>query len=116
MSIFQKKCVGVISVTGGGWCQLSRNNCCVTREWLLFQRAQSAKGKASEKSPVEEQPPTTPASGSDAATIDQQIADQGNRIRILKGEKAAKVCSLVVIIKFSLTLLETLNTLKQWTE
>lgn len=57
----------------------------------ILQRAQSAKGKAAEKSPQEEQPPAAPASSGDAATIDQQITDQGNKIRRLKGEKAAKV-------------------------
>ncbi|KAK2184184.1 hypothetical protein NP493_277g03032 [Ridgeia piscesae] len=54
------------------------------------ERAQSAKGKAAEKSPQDEQPPATVASSGNAAAIDQQITDQGNKIRQLKGEKAAK--------------------------
>ncbi|XP_013406588.1 bifunctional glutamate/proline--tRNA ligase isoform X2 [Lingula anatina] len=51
------------------------------------EKAQSKKGKAAEKSPQEEQPP---ALTGDAAELDKKITDQGNKVRELKGQKAAK--------------------------
>ena len=63
----------------------------------LKEQYQAIAGKAwqpTNSKPTEQSKPASSASsGSDAATIDQQIADQGNKIRILKGEKAAKVRS-----------------------
>ena len=57
---------------------------------ILFspQAAQSKKGKKAEKSPQEETAPSPV--GGDAASINQQIIDQGNVVRKLKGEKAGK--------------------------
>lgn len=52
----------------------------------LLQKASSAKGKAAEKSPVEELAPADPA------TIDLQIQTQGDKVRQLKADKAPKVC------------------------
>lgn len=53
------------------------------------EKAQSKKGKAAEKSPQEEQPPSKPVSG-DVSDLDAKIAEQGNKVRELKGKKAAK--------------------------
>ena len=55
----------------------------------FFQRAQSGKGKAAEKSPQDEKAPT--AMGGAAVELNGKIVDQGNRVRQLKTEKAAKV-------------------------
>ena len=45
-------------------------------------------------------PPATakqaaPSGGADAGAINQQIIDQGNKVRQLKSEKAGKVCSFL---------------------
>ena len=62
----------------------------------LKEQYQTIAGKAwqpTNAKPTEQSKPTSSASsGSDVTTIDQQISDQGNKIRTLKGEKAAKVC------------------------
>ena len=66
--------------------------CLCVECYFCWQKAQSKKGKAAEKSPLDEQPPTPVAGGKrDAATINQDIAAQGDKIRQLKAEKAAKV-------------------------
>ena len=56
-----------------------------------FQKAQSKKGKSAEKSPQEEEAPTKFAANN-AVELNQKITDQGNKVRQLKGAKAAKVC------------------------
>ncbi len=61
--------------------------------------AQSKKGKAAEKSPQEETAPTklppggdaVSGAGTDADALDRRIAQQGERVRQLKGQKAPKV-------------------------
>lgn len=56
---------------------------------FFFQKAQSKKGKAAEKSPQDEMAPPTP--GSDPTQLDAQITKQGDKVRDLKKEKAPKV-------------------------
>ncbi|XP_034232537.1 bifunctional glutamate/proline--tRNA ligase [Thrips palmi] len=53
------------------------------------EKAQSAKGKVAEKSPVEETP-AKPIGAVDAATINTLITQQGDLVRKLKGDKADK--------------------------
>ncbi|CAB3368587.1 Hypothetical predicted protein [Cloeon dipterum] len=53
------------------------------------EKLQSAKGKAAEKSPQEEQKPA-PSTGNEAAAIDNSIKQQGDKVRQLKSEKASK--------------------------
>jgi hypothetical protein len=53
----------------------------------LFQKSQSKKGKAAEKSPQEETPP----SKVDVVDLYNRITSQGGRVRNLKMEKAKKV-------------------------
>ena len=53
-----------------------------------FQKLQSQKGKAAEKSPQDEQPP--PA-GADVSQLNADITEQGNKVRDLKAAKAPKV-------------------------
>lgn len=52
------------------------------------QLVQDKKGKTAEKSPQEE---TVSGLGSTPASLHDQIVQQGNRVRQLKSEKAAKV-------------------------
>ena len=56
----------------------------------MLQKAQSKKGKAAEKSPQDEQPPTQPGGGN-ADKLNDEITAQGNKVRDLKAAKAAKV-------------------------
>jgi len=60
---------------------------------LVYQKAQSKKGKVAEKSPQEEQLPSGPLT-TDAGGLNQKIMDQGNVVRKLKGDKAPKVGSV----------------------
>ena len=59
-----------------------------------FQKAQNMKGKSAEKSPQDEVAPSK-IGGGNAAELNQKITDQGNKVRQLKGQKAAKVCNFV---------------------
>ncbi|XP_069699060.1 bifunctional glutamate/proline--tRNA ligase [Periplaneta americana] len=58
-----------------------------TKEISNKEKAQSAKGKQAEKSPQEEVGPSIP---SDATKLNEQIQQQGDVVRKLKSEKAAK--------------------------
>lgn len=65
------------------------------------QLVQDKKGKAAEKSPQEE---TVSELGSTPASLHDQIVQQGNRVRQLKSEKAAKVLEhrgLLSIVDYS---------------
>ena len=61
-----------------------------------LQKAQSRKGKAAEKSPQNEQAPSS-TDVANVAELDQRIADVGNKIRQLKAAKAPKASVLFCI-------------------
>lgn len=56
----------------------------------ILQKAQNKKGKAAEKSPLEEQPPEKVGSVA-VAELDSRIHSQGDKVRQLKTDKAPKV-------------------------
>ena len=64
------------------------------------------KGKSAEKSPQDESAPTK-IGGGDAAELNQKITDQGNKVRQLKGQKAAKVLYLPTTLLVTSAQLET---------
>lgn len=58
-----------------------------TEEVSVKEKKQSLKGKAAEKSPLEESNPIVPQ---DAVSLNKQITEQGDKIRQLKANKASK--------------------------
>jgi hypothetical protein len=78
------------------WYSKHRYNLIASYCLLLLQRAQSAKGKSAEKSPLEE---TGSSLTADASRLNELVIEQGDLVRKLKSEKASKVgvCYICII-------------------
>lgn len=67
----------------------------IKTESSVSQRAQSAKGKSAEKSPLEEIGSTLTT---DAGRLNELILQQGDLVRKLKSEKASKVSNYILYL------------------